>query len=88
MYIALLFRAVKEGPPDLVSPCGLVANFDFSTVFIFLAAQLSERYKFFSVLYIKMADLEEILPEVFYLGNFMIKIVLIHLESKVAHSYL
>lgn len=35
-----------------------------------------------------MADLEEILPEVFYLGNFMVKIVLIHLESKVAHSYL
>jgi len=67
LYITLLFWPVKEGPPDLVSPCELVSIFDFSTVFIFLAAQLSKRYKFFSVLCIKMADLEEILPEVFYL---------------------
>lgn len=62
-----------------MSPCGLVANFPFSTVFVFLAAQLSERLKFFQGHIIKMADLEAILHKVLYLGIFVIKTVLINL---------
>lgn len=50
--------------------------------------QLSERHGVFNVLYIKIADLAEVILEAFYLTNFKIKIALIHLETTVAHSYL